>query len=192
MNRIIKTKTRAKKHSTRVDMTPMVDLAFLLLTFFILTTTLIEQNTLALNMPADGGADSKPVNNGITLILSSNDKIFYYENELKAETNLKETDFLAVREILTKKNKNAIVALNKYNKSIRGKNLSDSVKTAQVGKLYHEVKGMNVIIKYDSLAKYRNVVDMVDEMDICGVPSGIYAIVKKLETTEKKLLSEKY
>jgi len=188
---LVKRKVRARKFSTKIDMTPMVDLAFLLLTFFILTTTLHEQKTLDLLMPAGGDPPSKPVNNAITLILSHNNKIYYYEDELKASTFLKETGFGEIRQLLENKNHPAIAQIEAYKKSVNGSNFHDTVELAAIRKIY-EKKGINVVIKYDSLATYRNTVDVVDEMDICGVPSGKYAIVGKLEAAEKQLLKPKY
>lgn len=185
---LIKRKARARKLSTRIDMTPMVDLAFLLLTFFILTTTLHEQKTMDLIMPT--GGDPGPVNNAITLILSANNKIYYYEDELKPSTTLKETDFDKVRGLLQAKNQPAIYQVNLYKKEVAGSNVPDTIQNAAVNRIYVQ-SGINVIIKYDSLATYRNTVDMVDEMDICAVPPGKYAIVKTLEKQEKELLRKK-
>jgi biopolymer transport protein ExbD len=173
-------------------MTPMVDLAFLLLTFFILTTSLAEQKTLDLVMPSDKPGPVKPVNNAITYILSKNDRVFYYENELKAETVLKETHIKAIRQQLKNKNKGMDERLAEYQRSIHGRNISDSVRRAQMDLLYENHKGVHVVIKYDSLATYRHTIDMVDEMENCSVLTGKYAIVKKLEPQEKKMLKEKY
>ena len=79
-----KGKKRAKKSSTRVDMTPMVDLAFLLLTFFVLTSTFSKPKVMSLAYPAkiDEPIDKNApkLNNGITFLLSK-DKIFYYTGE---------------------------------------------------------------------------------------------------------------
>ncbi|MCE3226269.1 MAG: hypothetical protein K0S32_820 [Bacteroidetes bacterium] len=79
-------KKRAKKQSTRIDMTPMVDLAFLLLTFFVLTATFSKPKSMELTLPAkpDNPEEQPPIKNGITLILSDKDKIFYYEKEFNA------------------------------------------------------------------------------------------------------------
>src|SRR5687768_10787827 len=109
-------KKRAKKSSTRVDMTPMVDLAFLLLTFFVLTSTFSEPKIMSLVYPAKTDITSpKPpeVNNGITFILTE-DKIFYYSGQFrlapgegKPATELLETNFgpKGVRKLLADRNK---------------------------------------------------------------------------------------
>lgn len=72
-------KIRASKKSTRIDMTPMVDLAFLLLTFFILTTTFYKPHMLRLDMPERTEAPS-PINdeNILNLVLDENNKIYWW------------------------------------------------------------------------------------------------------------------
>src|ERR1700683_3941308 len=69
---------RAKRLSTKVDLTPMVDLGFLLITFFIITTTLALPRTMPLVTPASG--DSTNISKAVvlTLIASANGKVFYY------------------------------------------------------------------------------------------------------------------
>jgi biopolymer transport protein ExbD len=78
-------KKRAKKQSTRIDMTPMVDLAFLLLTFFVLTATFSKPKSMELTFPVppDNVVDQPPIKKGITFLLSKDDRIFYYEGEFK-------------------------------------------------------------------------------------------------------------
>src|SRR5690606_17756442 len=75
-------KVRAKKASTRIDMTPMVDLAFLLLTFFVMTTTLNKPQAMQVTMPdkPKEGDEQPQVNerNVLTLVLGENDKIYWY------------------------------------------------------------------------------------------------------------------
>src|SRR6187431_2394584 len=71
-------KPRAKKLSTRMDMTPMVDLAFLLLTFFMLTTTFSKPKALEVNMPVDNNGDL--VNPAVTVLVGENNKICYYKD----------------------------------------------------------------------------------------------------------------
>lgn len=187
-----KGKARAKKHSTKIDMTPMVDLAFLLLTFFILTTTLAEQKTLDIILPVDDkNLEEQPkVNNAITVIMSADDKIYYYEDELKTETKMEETDFKGIRNVIAKKNEVVVKKLNTYYKDPKNKgaDFNDSIHKNEIKAIQSIRESAFVIIKYDSLAKYRNAIDLVDEMDICGVPPGKYAIVKQLEKAEKVMI----
>src|SRR5688572_18565705 len=90
-------KVRVKKSSTRIDMTPMVDLAFLLLTFFVMTTTLNKPQAMQINMPdKPKPEDEQPeVNekNVLTLIMGDNDKIYWYIGITNPE--VKVTDFSA-------------------------------------------------------------------------------------------------
>src|SRR3982751_5447933 len=88
-------KKRAKKASTRIDMTPMVDLAFLLLTFFVLTSTFNKAKTMEINFPAKPKKedDRIKVNNALTFILTKEGKdekedgIYYYYGEFYAPNN---------------------------------------------------------------------------------------------------------
>src|ERR1035437_7495428 len=82
-------KKRAKKSSTRIDMTPMVDLAFLLLTFFVLTSTFSKPKTMEINFPADPKDHSKDIriNNALTFIMTKDNGIFYYAGEFYPEGN---------------------------------------------------------------------------------------------------------
>ena len=128
---------RSNKKSTRVDLTPMVDLGFLLITFFIFTTTLSTKKILDFNMPHDG--DKMPVANSgaLTILLGKNDNVFYYEGNLLPDaSNFKASFFKNIREVLIAKKK----------------------RVAE--------KDMFVIIKPSDGSNYRNVVDMLDEMDI--------------------------
>src|SRR6185436_9485137 len=108
-------KLRAKKSSTHIDMTPMVDLAFLLLTFFMLSTTFSKPKTMEINMPVKpvDPADSLKVNNAVTLLLTDKNKIYWYFGEFKPEeTQLDEASFSpdasnSLRRILLDKNKDA-------------------------------------------------------------------------------------
>ncbi|HYG52189.1 MAG TPA: biopolymer transporter ExbD [Flavobacteriales bacterium] len=187
-----KGKVRAKKQSTKIDMTPMVDLAFLLLTFFILTTTLAEQKTLDILLPSNEKVDEKDlpkINNAVTVILSDNDKVYYYLGMLKTETELVPSNFKDIRNVIAKKNERIVKRLNDYIKKHPKVDFeNDSIAKRDKKEIQSDKSGVFVIIKYDSLAKYRNAIDIIDEMDICGVPTGRYAIVNKLEPAEKVML----
>jgi biopolymer transport protein ExbD len=135
-----------KKVSTKVDMTPMVDLAFLLVTFFMLTTTFSKPQTMEVNMP-DKTEDKQTVkvakSRTTTLILSDNDKIYYYTDPENPDIQVTDFSETGIRKLL----------LNK-------------VKT---------IKDPIVIIKAKKESRYKNMVDVIDEMAITGVK--IYALV---------------
>lgn len=95
---------RSRRSSTRIDMTPMVDLAFLLLTFFMLTTTFNKLQTMEILMPEDTG-DKSDINEKkvVTLILGADDKIYWYKGN---ESKINKTDFSdkGVRQVLIEMN----------------------------------------------------------------------------------------
>jgi biopolymer transport protein ExbD len=131
---------KGKKLSTRVDLTPMVDLGFLLITFFIFTTTMSQPTAMRLYLPKDVKDDDKnKVKNSavITLMLGKNDVIYYYEGDSAA--GLKPTDFKKVRDIVVDKKRRT------------------------------DPKDFVVIIKPSVDATYKNTVNILDEMTIDGV-----------------------
>jgi len=90
---------RSKKLSTRVDLTPMVDLGFLLITFFIFTTTMSLPKTLAWVLPKDSQHPVKQKESAaITLIPSDKDQLYYYEGVDPTQLHL--ASFNALREII--------------------------------------------------------------------------------------------
>lgn len=191
-------KKRAKKGSTRIDMTPMVDLAFLLLTFFILTTTMYKPSTLQMTFPVpdDKTTESKKteLSNAITLILTAKDQIFYYLGEFhtatdgsgKPPTTLTRTDFSKVRQVLLERNREAVEKLNQHARDFNAGKIDqatyDSLRKVTKG----DPANLKAIIKTDKDAKYRNMIDMVDEMDINGI--GSYGVLDSLKAAEQLLL----
>src|SRR5829696_1094025 len=111
---------KAKKLSTRVDMTPMVDLGFLLITFFIYTTTMSTPNTTKLNMPKKEDDQTKQmevVKSGLlTILLGDKNQIYYYEGELKPDgSNFMTSSFPApgnpgIRKVIQDKRAQVIAA----------------------------------------------------------------------------------
>lgn len=132
---------KAKKMSTRVDLTPMVDLGFLLITFFIFTTTMSQPTAMKLNLPDDTATpeeQNKAKESGaFTILLGKDNNIFYYEGILQENgTNFKSTNFKDIRsEIIRKK---------------------QSTDTAD----------LVVVIKPSDESNYKNVIDILDEMSI--------------------------
>ncbi len=138
---------KSKKLSTRVDLTPMVDLGFLLITFFIFTTTMSQPTAMRLFLPKDvkNPDEQNKVKNSavITLLLGKNDVIYYYEGDSAA--GLKPTDFKKIRDIVIDK-----------------KNRTDP-------------KDFVVVLKPTVDATYKNTVNILDEMTIDGIKR--YAMV---------------
>jgi biopolymer transport protein ExbD len=169
-------KVRSKKMSTRIDFTPMVDLGFLLITFFMLTTTLAKPQILALVMPDKDldKEDIEPVKESkvLTLLLGANDKVYWYEGITDAK--LDSTDYSA--EGLRK------VILDKMEKVKQQFGTEDYKKKNKEG-VEEDLKGsfVNVIIKPTKEARYKNLVDALDEMAITKVRYYVILDVSKLE-----------
>ena len=138
---------KSKKLSTRVDMTPMVDLGFLLITFFIFTTTVAQPTAMKLFLPKD--VDKPEEQNKVkesgafTIMMGKQDQVYYYEG--LDPTQLKATNFKGIREEILRKKKTT--------------NPEDLV----------------MIIKPSEEATYKNTVDILDEMAICEIKR--YAMV---------------
>lgn len=184
-------KVKAKKQSTHIDMTPMVDLAFLLLTFFMLTTTFGKPKTMEINMPVKpppGQEIKNEVNNAITILLSGDNKVYWYYGELKPETKLTLTDFSSsgIRKLFLDYNKQAVDEIKTLkDNALKTKMNEDTLKSRVV-----DIKGKNyalmVLVKTDDKAKYKNVIDIIDELNICLI--GKYALVD-LDTREYDLIN---
>lgn len=139
-------KKRGKKVSTKVDMTPMVDLAFLLITFFMLTTTFGKPQAMEVNMPDktdDNQEQPLKESKALTILLGENNKVYYYQGLKDPEVQVTDYSSTGIRNILIKKNK--------------------------------EIDEMVILIKAHEKARYKNMVDILDEMHITDMKR--YAIV---------------
>jgi biopolymer transport protein ExbD len=154
--------SRNKKQLLRIDMTPMVDLGFLLITFFVFTTTISTPTATDLFMPDDDEiVDPIKLSQGLALtaLLDINDKIYYYHgdfNEAIKANKIFETNY----------------SYNGIGKVIRQKQKDIDAS----GKFKEGRKGMMLLIKPTSKSVYRNVVDAMDEAVINDVKK--YAIVE--------------
>jgi len=172
-------KVRSKKQNSKVDLTAMVDLAFLLITFFMLTTTLSKPQSMDLTLP-DKEKDDAPKNDvkvdenrTMTVLLGENGKLVRYVGILATPVvGGAPKDFTYGKEGIRK----------------------ELISRGQIVKDYSTAKGkpndgMIVIIKPSKKSTYRNLVDILDEMAIVGV--GTYAIVNEFSPEEQKLLEGK-
>ena len=144
---------KAKKLSTRVDLTPMVDLGFLLVTFFVFTTTMTTSTAMNMNEPKDDNPEEqmKVKNSGaMTILLGKADQIYYYYGQLDPNTlseQFKSSNFKDIRGLIV-----------------------DKKKATPIDDLMY-------IIKSDSTSTFKNAIDILDEMSISAVPTGHYAEV---------------
>jgi biopolymer transport protein ExbD len=170
-------KVRSKKMSTRIDFTPMVDLGFLLITFFMLTTTLAKPNIMALVMPDKDikQEDAEPVKESkvLTLLLGANDKVYWYEGI--SDAKLDSTDYAAEGLRQTILNKMDKVKAQFQTETYKKKNKEG------VEEEFTDGSYINVIIKPTKEARYKNLVDALDEMAICKVRYYVILDVSPLE-----------
>ncbi len=150
---------KSKKQSTRVDLTPMVDLGFLLITFFVFTTTMSQSTAMNMNEPKDDPEQQLKVKNSgaMTILLGKSDKVYYYYGQLEADKlseQFKSANFKEIRQLIV-----------------------DKKKATPLGDLMY-------IIKSDKLSTFKNAIDILDEMSICAVPAGHYAEVDMTDTEE--------
>jgi biopolymer transport protein ExbD len=193
-------KLRAKKASTHIDMTPMVDLAFLLLTFFILTTTFSKPKTMDITMPVKDKVEDEdrtkvPASQTLSILLTENDRIIWYmgidDPTMPPQTNI--ADFSqdgsrSIRNVLLEKNKLVFDQVKLVEDSVKRGLIEDNPDVIKQHKAWvkaAEKKGLIVLIKPDDKSKYKNLVDMLDEMLVCNV--GRYAIVE-LSDSELELI----
>lgn len=155
------------KISTKIDMTPMVDLGFLLITFFMLTTTLQKPSTMQLNMPDDTILTGPvPASKTLALIPGENNKIYYFRGDLSHEsTKINVTDYSkhGLRKVIIE-NKLTVEAMpNSKDKFV-------------------------VLVMPMDKSSYKNVVDLLDELAITGADRyGIIEPTKQILEKIKKI-----
>lgn len=153
---------KAKKLSTRVDLTPMVDLGFLLLTFFVFTTTMSQSTAMNMNEPKDDPNQQMKVKNSgaMTILLGKGNQVYYYYGQLMPETisqDFKSTNFKGIRDLIAAKRNST------------------------------PIDDLMYIIKSDEMSTFKNAIDILDEMTISNVPPGHYAEVEMTDV-EKMLI----
>lgn len=197
-------KRRAKKSSTRIDMTPMVDLGFLLLTFFILTTTFNKPQAMEISMPVkDDKIELKdqnkvPAEHTFNMLLTKNNVVYWYfgmaDPNIGALPALNKTSYSkdGLRKVLiTENNKrhNLYAQIETWQKEVEEGKLTKVEYKTKV-KEYREkfkISTLVVLIKPDKDAKYRNIVDALDEMAICNV--GTYALLESTPVEDQMIIN---
>ncbi len=207
-----KKESKQKKMNTRVDFTPMVDMMMLLITFFMLCTTLSKPSAMQLTMPSndkninDEDRNATKASHTVTLYLASNDKIYHVDGIPKYDdpTCIKETTWGkdGLRNVLithtVEEGYNPVArvmdAKSKLDKKKLSSNMPDSIYQKELsdiknGKLESgKIETLTVIIKVLDTASYKNMVDALDEMTICSI--GKY-VIDKVNPDDEKLLKLK-
>lgn len=156
---------RPKKYALRIDMTPMVDLGFILITFFVISVQLTKPASVKLYMPKEAGTPTTLGESDALTVLLDNDRIYYYEgdwNKASAQNKIYSTSYDVkdgLGQVIREKQK----WLDMYNKK-EGRS------------------GLMLLVKPSSGASYQNVIDALDEAVINGVKK--YTILK-IDAEEK-------
>ena len=202
---------KQKKINVRVDFTPMVDMMMLLITFFMLCTSLAKPQSMELSMPSndknleDNDKSVTKASYTITVYVAGNNKIYYVAGLPKYDdpTCLKETTWgkNGIRKVLqthvTEDNTQPVLQVMKAKAELdlKKEDLPDTVYNKQLSEIKsgvingQKIQTMTVIIKAMDTSTYKNVVDVLDEMQICSI--GKY-VLDKINDQDKKLLEEKH
>ncbi len=181
-------KGKPRRKTISVDFTPMVDMNMLLITFFMFCTTLSIPQVMDIAMPTDQGEPKPtPESKSVTVILGEQDKMYYYEGLPNYDdyTSLKETNNLGVRAMLLRRNATSANLINDLRKKRQKKEITENEFKDKVKEVKKNVDGLRVLIKPTKESNYKNLVDILDEMQICGVDK--YSIVE-LEEADNFLM----
>jgi len=176
--------SKQKKISVFVDFTPMVDMNMLLITFFMLCTSLSKPQTMEINMPSNDKKitedDKSKVSDArsVTLLLTGGDSIFYFNGkpDFKDYNSLKLTSYKSdgIRSILLKKNAAVVSQINDLKQKKLDLKITQDQFTKQSSLLKNGKNTPVVMIKATDKATYKNLIDALDEMAICNI--GVYVI----------------
>ena len=196
--------TKQKKMNARVDFTPMVDMIMLLVTFFMLCTTLQKPQTMEIAMPSDK-EDIKEedrsqiaASKAITIMVDEGRTIYYFRGK-PSEAELMKTEFgkNGIRAMLMDANKAAQVKVRELKKKYEQKQSSSPQEAAAIKEQYkQELEAIrdgddtpDVIIKPSEKATYKDLIDILDEMQICSI--GKY-VIDKFTDADKAQIEAKF
>ncbi len=190
-------KGKTKKMSVHIDFTPMVDMNMLLITFFMLCTSLSKPQTMEISMPTNDEITEDEQNKvkasrAITIILGPEDKVYYYlgEPDYNNYNSLRETTYKSdgLRAILLERNAEVVAKVE----ALKQKKLTEKMSEEEYNKQMTEAKKSKsspvVMIKASDDSNYKNLIDALDEMHICSISQ--YAIVD-ITDSDKFLLTNK-
>lgn len=207
-----KKESKQKKINVRVDFTPMVDMLMLLITFFMLCSTLSKPQTMELTMPSNDNTTEEQKNEAkasetVTIYVAANNKIYYGEGIPKYDdpTWIKETTWgnEGIRKVLrehatesgvkpVKRIELAVKELNskKDENKWTDEQLREKISDVKAGNLPsgEKIPTLTIVIKPTDNASYTNMVDALDEMQILSI--GTY-VIDKISADDKKLLESK-
>ena len=209
-----KKESKQKKMNVRVDFTPMVDMLMLLITFFMLCTSLSKPQTMELTMPSnDENTQEEQKNEAkasetVTLYVTADNKIYYGEGIPKYDdpTWLKETTWGndGIRKVLRDHaTEQGIRPVQRIGLAVRELNMQrqknpnqypDSIYQKELSKLKAgnlkegKIPTLTIVIKPTDNATYKNMVDALDEMQILNI--GTY-VIDKINADDEKLLDSK-
>lgn len=197
-------KKKAKKHAPHIDMTPMVDLMCLLITFFMLTTAFSKPKIMEIVLPEKLKKDQKvdrpkaQESRTINLILGPEDMIYFYNGKAddpKSAPPLQVADFsggpTGIRQLLLERNRALFKKIDQFNSDVISGKIDiprDSVTSAIRQLKKEDDTGPIVLIKAYKTANYGNFVDILDEMSVIGI--AVFMFVD-ITWVEEKMIEEK-
>ncbi len=199
--------SKQKKMNSRVDFTPMVDMIMLLVTFFMLCTTLLKPQTMQISMPSDK-EDLKDeqrsqvaASKAITILIDENNALYYFKGKPSGGTDIADEGKLyqtaygkdGIRKVLLEANPKALEEVEKLKAEFAGKQTSNVQQEQKIKAEYKErlnkIKNADytpsVIIKASDKATYDNLIQVLDEMQICSI--GRYVIDKFVDGDKAKI-----
>ena len=204
--------SKQKKMNVRVDFTPMVDMMMLLITFFMLCTSLAKPQTMELSMPSNDKNQTEQdksvakASYTITIYVAGDNQIYYVAGIPKYDdpTCLKKTTWGkdGIRKVLithvtedgTQPVQQVMLAKAKLDeKKVQNPNMPDSIYNKELSKIKggeidgQKISTMTIIIKATDQAAYQNVIDALDEMQLCSI--GKY-VIDKINPDDQKLLDK--
>jgi biopolymer transport protein ExbD len=195
-----KGKKRAKRHSSHIDMTPMVDLFCLLLTFFMLTTSMSKPKVMEIVLPEKANKEDKQPEvdsaRALNIVLIGDDKILWYNGLANPNKPplpvLHETDFSddGIRKVLLQRNKDLFTKVYEMNTAVIEGKLNiprDTIDSRRKDMMTADKLGPVVLIKAGDNVKYKDVVNIIDEMAITNIAR--YALID-INDVEKKMVAD--